>query len=157
VAERERTHYEGDGCQPPHELLPSEVFTSRRDMTREHWLGDDCEPAHGLRNPSTPTPYEQGQGGYWEYGRDPLGRDRVFVRLERRARPERRASLAELLADAQVRFWRCVHPDHHRVEWVGDVAHCQSCPLTSEHTRVWIEEIREDVRRELAAEHGAEG
>ena len=58
----------------------------------------------------------------------------------------------EMLGNLRIRFWTCLNPAHNTVTWNGDVASCNTCGLTSEHTIEFAERVRENERKRLVAD-----
>ena len=48
--------------------------------------------------------------------------------------PARTRERLNALEGARMQFWTCLNPDHRTVTWVGDVASCDTCGLTSAMT-----------------------
>ena len=49
-------------------------------------------------------------------------------------------------SDSDVLFWRCPIGDHTAVTWIGAIARCDVCPITSALTEEWADRGRADQR-----------
>lgn len=61
-----------------------------------------------------------------------------------------RDDIWQSLGEMRVRVWTCINPEHRRCTWTGDVATCDECGLTSEHTRHWMALLSATVLRRVA-------
>lgn len=75
-----------------------------------------------------------------------LSVERLRERFGDAAMPE----LPAEIANAPVRFWMCINPDHRSVVWDGDVATCLDCGVTSDMTARYAKVVRGHERSLIA-------